>query len=102
MKTPRMIANHEKAVVPRQGTAAFSISTQFHQLPNRMAFPAISHGRGEKCSTIDNLLPKAHYFCSSQQKLDTVFKIMYQRTASSVSTYCKIRLAVLYRCQIVQ
>lgn len=46
MKTPRMIANHEKAVVPRQGTAAFSISTQFHQLPNRMAFPAISHGRG--------------------------------------------------------
>ena len=62
MKTPRMIANHEKAVVPRQGTAAFSISTQFHQLPNRMAFPAISHGRGEKCSTIDNLLPKAHYF----------------------------------------
>ena len=45
MKTPRMIANHEKAVVPRQGTAAFSISTQFHQLPNRMAFPAISHGR---------------------------------------------------------
>ena len=44
MKTPRMIANHEKAVVPRQGTAAFS------------------HGRGEKCSTIDNLLPKAHYF----------------------------------------
>ena len=40
--------------------------------------------------------------CSSQQKLDTVFKIMYQRTASSVSTYCEIRLAVLYRCQIVQ
>ncbi len=62
MKTPRMIANHEKAVVPRQGTAAFSISTQFHQLPNRMAFPAISPGQGEKNSTIDNLLPKAHYF----------------------------------------
>ncbi len=62
MKTLRMIASREKAVVPRQGTAAFSISTRFHQPPNRMAFPAISHGQGEKNSTIDNLLPKAHYF----------------------------------------
>ncbi len=62
MKTPRMTANHEKAVVPRKGTTAFSFSTQFHQLPNRMAFPAISHGQGEKRSTIDNLLPKTHYF----------------------------------------
>lgn len=56
-----------KAVVPDKGAAAFSCSTVYPPIPDKVGFPVISP-QTAKNAVNENLLLKTHYFCGGLAK----------------------------------